>query len=97
MCVCVRADVCGARQIENEYGNVDAAYGAPGKAYMRWAAGMAVALDTGVPWVMCQQDDAPDPLVCGHSLPGLNSHLLVVIERNGMECPDLTSEHTRAR
>nr|CAB3496464.1 unnamed protein product [Digitaria exilis] len=50
-------------QIENEYGNIDAAYGAPGKAYMRWAAGMAVALDTGVPWVMCQQDDAPDPLI----------------------------------
>jgi hypothetical protein len=30
---------------------------------MRWAAGMAVSLDTGVPWVMCQQTDAPDPLV----------------------------------
>ncbi|OEL14026.1 Beta-galactosidase 6, partial [Dichanthelium oligosanthes] len=50
-------------QIENEYGNIDAAYGAPGKAYMRWAAGMAVSLDTGVPWVMCQQADAPDPLI----------------------------------
>ncbi|CAN6284884.1 unnamed protein product [Urochloa humidicola] len=50
-------------QIENEYGNIDSAYGAPGKAYMRWAAGMAVSLDTGVPWVMCQQTDAPDPLI----------------------------------
>ncbi|ONL96138.1 Beta-galactosidase [Zea mays] len=50
-------------QIENEYGNIDSAYGAPGKAYMRWAAGMAVSLDTGVPWVMCQQADAPDPLI----------------------------------
>ena len=50
-------------QIENEYGNIDSAYGAAGKAYMRWAAGMAVSLDTGVPWVMCQQADAPDPLV----------------------------------
>jgi hypothetical protein len=39
-------------QIENEYGNIDAA----GKAYMRWSAGMAVSLDTGVPWVMCQQN-----------------------------------------
>ncbi|VAH88953.1 unnamed protein product [Triticum turgidum subsp. durum] len=38
-------------QIENEYGNIDASYGAPGKSYIRWAAGMAVALDTGVPWV----------------------------------------------
>ncbi|XP_062210627.1 beta-galactosidase 6-like [Phragmites australis] len=50
-------------QIENEYGNIDSAYGAPGKAYMRWAAGMAVSLDTGVPWVMCQQSDAPDPII----------------------------------
>lgn len=50
-------------QIENEYGNIDASYGAAGKSYIRWAAGMAVALDTGVPWVMCQQADAPAPLV----------------------------------
>lgn len=24
---------------------------------------MAVSMDTGVPWVMCQQADAPDPIV----------------------------------
>lgn len=24
---------------------------------------MAVGLETGVPWVMCKQDDAPDPVV----------------------------------
>lgn len=24
---------------------------------------MAVGLNTGVPWVMCKQDDAPDPVV----------------------------------
>lgn len=24
---------------------------------------MAVNLGTGVPWVMCKQDDAPDPIV----------------------------------
>lgn len=24
---------------------------------------MATSLDTGVPWVMCQQSDAPDPIV----------------------------------
>ncbi|TVU47699.1 hypothetical protein EJB05_07306, partial [Eragrostis curvula] len=50
-------------QIENEYGNIDKAYGDAGKAYIRWAAGMAVSLDTGVPWVMCQQADAPDPII----------------------------------
>lgn len=37
--------------------------GAPGQAYTRWAAKMAVDLGTGVPWVMCKQDDAPDPVV----------------------------------
>ncbi|CAO2814443.1 unnamed protein product [Amaranthus hypochondriacus] len=50
-------------QIENEYGNVDKAYGEAGKSYIKWAANMAVSLDTGVPWVMCQQADAPDPII----------------------------------
>ena len=50
-------------QIENEYGPVEWEIGAPGKSYTKWAAQMAVGLDTGVPWVMCKQDDAPDPVV----------------------------------
>ncbi|XP_021746137.1 beta-galactosidase 8-like [Chenopodium quinoa] len=50
-------------QIENEYGNIDAAYGSAGKSYIKWAANMAVSLDTGVPWVMCQQSDAPAPII----------------------------------
>ena len=37
--------------------------GAPGRAYTEWAAKMAVGLGTGVPWIMCKQDDAPDPVV----------------------------------
>lgn len=37
--------------------------GAPGRAYTKWAAKMALDLGTGVPWVMCKQDDAPDPIV----------------------------------
>lgn len=37
--------------------------GAPGRAYTEWAAKMAVDLGTGVPWIMCKQDDAPDPIV----------------------------------
>ncbi|XAR59765.1 Beta-galactosidase [Bertholletia excelsa] len=49
-------------QIENEYGDVEPAYGAAGKAYIDWAASMAISLDTRVPWVMCQQDNAPDPI-----------------------------------
>lgn len=56
---------CYLFQIENEYGNggIESAYGPAGKSYVNWAATMAVSLDTGVPWVMCQQPDAPDPIV----------------------------------
>ncbi|KAG6620967.1 hypothetical protein I3842_Q048200 [Carya illinoinensis] len=50
-------------QIENEYGNVAWAYGPAAKSYINWAAAMATSLDTGVPWVMCQQADAPDPII----------------------------------
>ncbi|XP_073140309.1 beta-galactosidase-like isoform X2 [Henckelia pumila] len=50
-------------QIENEYGPVEYELGAPGRAYAEWAAKMAVDLDTGVPWIMCKQDDAPDPII----------------------------------
>lgn len=50
-------------QIENEYKTVEAAFHERGPPYVQWAAKMAVGLQTGVPWVMCKQDDAPDPVV----------------------------------
>ncbi|CAH1435081.1 unnamed protein product [Lactuca virosa] len=50
-------------QIENEYGNIDKDYGPAAQTYIKWAASMATSLDTGVPWVMCQQQDAPDPII----------------------------------
>ncbi|XP_010921989.1 beta-galactosidase 8 isoform X1 [Elaeis guineensis] len=50
-------------QVENEYGNVEWAYGIGGALYVQWAASTAVALNTTVPWVMCQQEDAPDPII----------------------------------
>ncbi|KAL8522510.1 hypothetical protein ACS0TY_012614 [Phlomoides rotata] len=50
-------------QIENEYGPMEYELGAQGKAYTEWAAKMAVDLGTGVPWIMCKQDDAPDPII----------------------------------
>ncbi|KAK8580862.1 hypothetical protein V6N13_143921 [Hibiscus sabdariffa] len=50
-------------QIENEYGPESKALGAAGHAYINWAAKMAVELNTGVPWVMCKEDDAPDPMI----------------------------------
>lgn len=42
--------------------------GAPGKSYTKWAADMAIGLGTGVPWIMCKQDDAPDPVVSSAEL-----------------------------
>ncbi|KAJ4966033.1 hypothetical protein NE237_017882 [Protea cynaroides] len=50
-------------QIENEYGPESRAFGAAGYDYMSWAANMAVGLGTGVPWVMCKEEDAPDPVI----------------------------------
>ncbi|WOL07224.1 beta-galactosidase 1-like [Canna indica] len=52
-------------QIENEYGNggIEEAYGAGGPRYVDWCAEMAESLDIGVPWIMCQQPDAPSPMI----------------------------------
>ncbi|KAF8396486.1 hypothetical protein HHK36_018109 [Tetracentron sinense] len=50
-------------QIENEYGNVISSYGDAGKAYLDWCANMAESLDVGVPWVMCQEPDAPQSMI----------------------------------
>ncbi|XP_042514195.1 beta-galactosidase 1-like [Macadamia integrifolia] len=50
-------------QIENEYGPVEYELGDSAKAYAKWAAEMAVGLGTGVPWIMCKEDDAPDPII----------------------------------
>ncbi|KAL5704440.1 hypothetical protein ACHQM5_022873 [Ranunculus cassubicifolius] len=67
-------------QIENEYQNVEAAFHANGPPYVRWAAQMAVNQQTGVPWAMCKQTDAPDPVInacngrtCGETFTGPNS------------------------
>ncbi|XP_074329334.1 beta-galactosidase 6-like [Apium graveolens] len=50
-------------QVENEYGNVEYAYGIGGELYVKWAAETAISLNTSVPWVMCAQGDAPDPII----------------------------------
>lgn len=53
-----------------------ASYGHAGKVYVDWCAKMADSLDTGVPWIMCQQSDAPEPMIntcngwyCDHFSP----------------------------
>ncbi|XP_020203058.1 beta-galactosidase 15 [Cajanus cajan] len=50
-------------QIENEYGNVMSTYGDAGKAYIDWCANMAESFNIGVPWIMCQQSNAPQPMI----------------------------------
>ncbi|XP_052196199.1 beta-galactosidase 3 [Diospyros lotus] len=50
-------------QIENEYGPQGKILGDAGHKYVTWAANMAVGLGTGVPWVMCKEEDAPDPVI----------------------------------
>ncbi|CAA7402940.1 unnamed protein product [Spirodela intermedia] len=50
-------------QIENEYGPLEYNGGSPARSYANWAAKMAVGLNTGVPWLMCKEDDAPDPVI----------------------------------
>uniref|UniRef100_A0A0D3GI21 Beta-galactosidase n=1 Tax=Oryza barthii TaxID=65489 RepID=A0A0D3GI21_9ORYZ len=50
-------------QVENEYGPMESVMGSGAKSYVDWAAKMAVATNAGVPWIMCKQDDAPDPVI----------------------------------
>ncbi|KAK7367342.1 hypothetical protein VNO80_09353 [Phaseolus coccineus] len=50
-------------QIENEYGAQSKLLGPTGQNYVNWAAKMAIETGTGVPWVMCKEDDAPDPVI----------------------------------
>ncbi|KAL0543715.1 hypothetical protein IC582_018819 [Cucumis melo] len=50
-------------QIENEYGNVKSSYGEEGNEYVKWCAELAQSYDLDVPWVMCQQKDAPQPMI----------------------------------
>ncbi|XP_043696444.1 beta-galactosidase 7-like [Telopea speciosissima] len=50
-------------QIENEYGNIMGPYGEEGQRYIQWCAKMAESQNTGIPWLMCQQENAPQPMI----------------------------------
>ncbi|KAB2030883.1 hypothetical protein ES319_D05G264200v1 [Gossypium barbadense] len=69
-------------QIENEYEMVEHAFHEKGPPYVRWAAQMAVALQTGVPWMMCKQYDAPDPVVIIYSPLHLEGRLAINFSRH---------------
>ncbi|KAJ0077209.1 hypothetical protein Patl1_36031 [Pistacia atlantica] len=66
-------------QIENEYNTIQLAFRKSGDSYVQWAGNLALDLNTGVPWVMCKQVDAPGPVIntcngrhCGDTFVGPN-------------------------
>ncbi|XP_042495607.1 beta-galactosidase 11-like [Macadamia integrifolia] len=66
-------------QIENEYNTIQPSFEESGIQYIHWATKMALSLKTGVPWMMCKQQDAPDPVInacngrnCGDTFTGPN-------------------------
>ncbi|XVF67927.1 hypothetical protein PTKIN_Ptkin10aG0161700 [Pterospermum kingtungense] len=66
-------------QIENEYNTIQLAFRERGDSYVQWAGNMAIGLNTGVPWIMCKQRDAPGPIIntcngrhCGDTFTGPN-------------------------
>ncbi|KAL2937121.1 Beta-galactosidase 14 [Bienertia sinuspersici] len=67
--------------IENEYDHVRGAFreGAA-ERYIHWAGNMALSQKTGVPWIMCEQKDAPGEVInacngrhCGETFEGPNA------------------------
>ena len=56
-------------QIEKEYGAQSKLVGPADQIYVNWAAKMAVETGTGVPLLMCKEDDALDPVVSILILP----------------------------
>ncbi|KAK7251322.1 hypothetical protein RIF29_34403 [Crotalaria pallida] len=77
-------------QIENEYGNVMGDFKDPVKtsAYIKWCAQMAVAQNIGVPWIMCQQSDAPQPMI-----NTCNGHYCHQFKPNNPKSPKIFSEN----
>eukprot|EP00493_Phyllostaurus_siculus_P024597 UN24937 len=49
-------------QVENEYGNIEDAYGKH-KEYVNWCANNVTQLEPEGIWIMCQQNDAPDSVI----------------------------------
>ena len=52
-----------SQKIENEYGDVENAYGENGWKYVEWCSDLVNSFEVGVPWIMCKQDNAPFPIV----------------------------------
>ena len=68
--------------MENEYKPEETLFGPARVNYMNWAAQMAVGMDTGVPWVMCKQDDALDPVVSSVNETLLDIYMIISLTRH---------------
>ncbi|ONK73107.1 uncharacterized protein A4U43_C04F27330 [Asparagus officinalis] len=75
-------------QIENEYGDIEKPYGDGAKDYAMWAASMALSQDIGIPWIMCQQYDAPN-----HVINTCNSFYCDQFTPNSPEKPKFWTEN----
>ena len=61
-------------QIENEYGNIEAAYGDEGAKYVAEVANYALDKNLDVPWVMCQQGEGVGTAPPGEIINTCNGH-----------------------
>lgn len=51
-------------QVENEYGNIEWAYGSSGRRYIHWAAELALnTSQVDTPWIMCVQKGIDNPII----------------------------------
>ena len=66
-------------QIENEYSAVQRAYKNDGSNYIKWASKLVHSMNLGIPWVMCKQNDAPDPMVSHISITLLDNYNKVIL------------------
>ncbi|MCO5567895.1 hypothetical protein L7F22_021591 [Adiantum nelumboides] len=73
-------------QVENEFGSWP--LGTSEHAYAMWAAKMAVSTKTGVPWIMCLQFDAPEPII-----NTFNSYYADSFTPNGDNKPKMWTEN----
>jgi beta-galactosidase len=76
-------------QIENEYGNG----GSDPKRvdYIQWCGNLTVELDIDVPWIMCQQPDAPKPTI--YACNGFYCDWYVAAQQTGRQQPAMWTEN----
>jgi hypothetical protein len=79
--------------VENEYGYYEKDYGEGGKRYAQWSASMAVSQNIGVPWMMCQQWDAPPTVVSLYRIRNTRSiHTFIFLIHCMLSCIEMLAD-----